>query len=205
MADAGMRLLLHRRELRRVRATPDPDAPAARALAPGEVRLRVAHVALTPEAMACARAGERLGCWRFFPGEDALWGCLPMWGHATVVESRQPALACGQRVFGLLPMGTHLVVAPTYCGAGGFADGSAHRATLPLVYSQFSFVPNDESEDHQALQALSRPLFAHRDAPPAWSAHLRWARGSAAAEEAVQSLLARGSRVTEGVMLRLAS
>lgn len=204
-AEAGMRLLLHRRELRRVRATPDPDAPAARSLADGEVRLRVAHVALTPAAVACARAGERLGCWRFFPGEDTQWGCLPMWGHATVVESRHPALACGRRVFGLLPMGTHLVVAPVVCGAGGFADGAAHRAALPLVYSLFSFAADDDSEDRQALQALSRPLFSRRTALPSGGTRLRWARGSAAAEEAVLSLLAPGGGVTEGVMLRLAS
>lgn len=208
--DAGTRLLLHRRDLRRVRATPDPDAPAARELQAGEVRLQVAHVALTPHTVACARAGEALGSWRFFPGEDALWACLPAWGHAAVAESRHPELRCGQRVFGLLPMGTHLVVQPARCSTGGFADGAAHRAALPLVYSLFSFA-GDEGPEAQARQALARPLFWQADrrpadagAGPAPTPRPRWVKGTAAAEAAYLDLLLARQDAAEGVMLSLA-
>ena len=43
-------------------------------------------------------------------------GIVPMWGHAKVVESNHPDIAVGERVYGYLPMGTHLDVVPGKIG-----------------------------------------------------------------------------------------
>lgn len=47
VATTGHRLYIQRQQLTQARLGPDPDAPAARALAPGEARLAIEHFALT--------------------------------------------------------------------------------------------------------------------------------------------------------------
>ena len=85
--DAGSRFLVARQDLRMVRIAPDPDAPARRALADGEARLAVEHFALTSNNITYGAFGDTMKYWQFFPAEDAAWGCIPVWGFATVVES----------------------------------------------------------------------------------------------------------------------
>lgn len=159
--DAGSRFLVARNDLRMVRIAPDPDAPARRALADGEVRLAVEHFALTSNNVTYGAFGDTMKYWQFFPCEDAAWGCIPVWGFATVVESLAAGVEVGQRFYGYLPMGTHLVVQPARVGALGFADGAAHRAALPAVYNHYSDCATDAGYDaaHEAQQALLRPLF----------------------------------------------
>ncbi len=159
--DAGSRFLVARRDLRDVRVAPDPDAPAERPLAEGEARLRVAQFAFTANNITYAAFGESMHYWSFFPCEDAAWGCIPVWGFAEVTESRAGGLAPGRRVYGYLPMGTHLVVQPGRVSAAGFADAAPHRAALAAVYNQYQFCDTDPAyrADREALQALLKPLF----------------------------------------------
>ncbi|WP_425261835.1 DUF2855 family protein [Rubrivivax sp. RP6-9] len=160
--DAGSRFLVARHDLRSVRIAPDSDAPAARPLAEGEARLAVAHFALTANNITYAAFGEAMKYWQFFPCGDAAWGCIPVWGFATVVESRADGVAVGRRVYGYLPMGTHLVVQPARVGAGGFVDAAPHRAELAAVYNQLHFCDADPGYDaaQEGQQAVLRPLFA---------------------------------------------
>ena len=159
--DAGSRFLVARQDLRSVRIAPDPDAPAARPLAEGEARLAVEHFALTSNNITYAAFGEAMKYWQFFPTEDAAWGCIPVWGFATVTESRAEGIAVGRRVYGYLPMGTHLVVRPVRVGRHGFHDGSAHREGLAAVYNQLTFCDADPDYDpaREGQQAVLRPLF----------------------------------------------
>ena len=155
--DAGSRLLVSRRELHDLRVAPDPDAPAARPLADSEARLAIEQFALTANNITYAAFGDSMSYWQFFPCDDAAWGCVPVWGYAAVSESRAEGIEAGRRVFGFLPMGTHLVVRPTPAG-GGFVDGAAHRQALPAVYNQYaSAAPDSAAGD--AIQAVLRPLF----------------------------------------------
>ena len=159
--DAGSRFLVSRQDLRTVRIAPDPDAPAARPLAEGEARLAVAHFALTSNNITYAAFGEAMKYWQFFPTEHAAWGCIPVWGFATVAESRAEGLAVGRRVYGYLPMGTHLVVQPARVGAHGFTDAAPHREGLAAVYNQITFCDADPGYDatQEGQQAVLRPLF----------------------------------------------
>jgi hypothetical protein len=159
--DAGSRFLVARRDLRMVRFATDPDAPAARSLADGEARLTIDQFALTSNNITYAAFGEAMKYWQFFPTEDAAWGCIPVWGFATVSESCVAGVEVGQQYYGYLPMGTHLVVRPERVGPHGFADGAPHRAELAAVYNQLTlcsadpgYVPGQEGQ-----QAVLRPLF----------------------------------------------
>jgi len=159
--DAGSRFLVARHDLRSVRFAPDPDAPAARPLADGEARLAIQHFALTSNNVTYAAFGETMKYWQFFPSEEPAWGCIPVWGFATVVESRADGVAVGQRVYGFLPMGTHLVVLPGRVGARGFVDTAVHRQELAATYNQLSFCANDPGYDaaREGQQAVLQPLF----------------------------------------------
>ena len=161
MSEHGQRLFIARAELSRAHLGPDPDAPAQRLLAPGQVRLAVEAFSLTANNITYAAFGEAMKYWQFFPAGDAALGCLPVWGFATVSESRADGVVAGRRVWGYYPAGTHLVVAPSKVSASGFVDGSEHRRELAAVYNQYVFCDADPGwrPELEGLQAVLRPLF----------------------------------------------
>lgn len=162
--DRGQRLLISRQDLQLTRWVPDPDAPAARPLHEGEARLRVQQAALTANNISYAAFGEAMKYWQFFPAADAdraAWGCLPVWGYATVAESRCEGLAVGRRVWGYYPLGTHLVVQPGRVKPEGFVDAAPHRADLAAAYQQYAFTDAEPgwTPELEGLTAVLRPLF----------------------------------------------
>ncbi len=161
MSEHGQRLFIARAELGQAHIGADPDAPAQRPLAPGQVRLAVEAFSLTANNITYAAFGEAMKYWQFFPAGDAKLGCLPVWGFATVSESRAEGVAPGRRVWGYYPAGTHLVVAPSKVSASGFVDGSAHRQELAAVYNQYVFCDADPAwrPELEGMQAVLRPLF----------------------------------------------
>lgn len=150
-----------RTDLHATRLLPDPDAPAARPLREGEVRLQVQTFALTANNITYAAFGDRMKYWAFFPSGAEGWGCIPVWGFAEVVESRHAEVATGQRVYGYLPMGHYLVVQAERVNARGFMDGAAHRRELAAIYNQLVFCATDPAYDPalEGQQAVLRPLF----------------------------------------------
>ena len=130
-------------------------------LGEGEVLLRVDRFGLTSNNVSYGVAADLVGYWRFFPAADDGWGRIPVWGFADVVESRSDSVEVGRRVFGYLPMATHLIATPTRVSQSGFTDGVAHRADLPGTYNRYQFTRADpmyrpEKENHQAVFV---PLF----------------------------------------------
>lgn len=160
-ATTASRFCVSRTDLHATRLLPDPDAPAARALAEGELRLRVQSFALTANNITYAAFGDKMKYWQFFPSRAEGWGCVPVWGFAEVVESRCADVATGQRVYGYLPMGHYLVVQPARVSTRGFMDASAHRRELAAVYNQLVFCAADPAYEPEleGQQAVLRPLF----------------------------------------------
>ncbi len=158
---ASTRFQIARLDLQTTQFALDPDAPGMRTLAPAEVRLRVERFALTANNLTYAAFGEAMKYWQFFPAADPAWACLPVWGFATVIESRVEGVAEGRRIYGCLPAGTHLVVQPQRVSAAGFHDGSAHRQELAAVYARYDFCDADPAwhPGTEGLQAVLRPLF----------------------------------------------
>jgi hypothetical protein len=156
---AANRLYIDRKDLSHVSFGPDPDA--TRPLAEGQARLAIEHFALTSNNITYAAFGEAMKYWQFFPAPDPAWGCLPVWGFARVAESRADGLAVGQRVYGYLPAGSHLVVTPGRVGAGGFSDITAHRQDLAAAYQRYQFCAHDPVGQArlEGLQAVLKPLF----------------------------------------------
>jgi hypothetical protein len=125
-----------------------------------EVLLRVSHAGLTANNVTYGVIGDLIGYWKFFPVAAEGRGVIPLWGFADVVDSTLDALPAGTRVYGYLPMASHLVVRAKLTSSG-FVDTIDHRADLPAVYNSYLVTTQDPAYDPQLedLQVLYRPLF----------------------------------------------
>jgi hypothetical protein len=152
-----MRLIIERQDLHRTRW----DEAPPRALAEGEVRLRITRVALTANNITYAAFGDAMHYWDFFPTGDAATGCLPVWGFGEVAESRHEGVKEGERFYGYFPLADELIVQPARANAGGFLDGAEHRRALHTIYNHYARCSADPGyrTDREAEQALLRPLF----------------------------------------------
>lgn len=130
------------------------------ALAEGRILLRIEKFALTANNITYAVVGEQMAYWNFFPAETG-WGRLPVWGFATVAESRHPEIAVGERVYGYLPMSSHLVVEPGKVSDSAFLDMAAHRQPMNRVYNNYRRLAADPAHDPdlEDYRALFEPLF----------------------------------------------
>lgn len=126
------------------------------ALPEGAVRLKVESFAVTANNITYAVAGDRFGYWNFFPAEGEM-GVVPMWGHAAVEESAHEDFKQGERVYGYLPMATHLTVMPGKVSDHGFMDMAAHRQPMSPIYNQYSRIAADP--EHDAGKENERMIF----------------------------------------------
>ncbi len=151
------RILEARRDDLRTTRTVQEPLPQLQA---GQALLAIDQFGLTANNVTYGATGETLGYWGFFPAADG-WGRIPAWGFAEVAQSRAEGLEPGTRVFGYLPMGTHLVVQPERIARGGFLDASAHRARLPGVYNRYRRCAGDPLYDPAAepIMTIFFPLF----------------------------------------------
>ena len=150
-------LQVRKDKLTETRLVTTEDAP----LAPGQVRVRVEHFALTSNNITYAAFGDAMSYWQFWPtGEDG-WGIVPVWGFATVSQSLHPGVAVGERLYGYWPMASSAVLQPDRLSEAGFADAAPHRAGLHAVYNQLLRCNRDPfyTPDTEGPQALLRPLF----------------------------------------------
>ena len=130
-------------------------------LADGEVLLAIDKFALTANNVSYALSGDMIGYWKFFPADEP-WGLVPVWGFADVVDSRCPDVPVGDRVWGFMPMASHVVVRPDSVTERSFTDGAAHRADLPGIYNNYQRTNGDPAplkamEDERCLLF---PLFS---------------------------------------------
>ncbi|MBS62314.1 MAG: hypothetical protein CMN27_05115 [Salinisphaera sp.] len=158
MTDTITQLMTDKTDLGR---TVTQAVPRHRPLADGEAALAIETFALTANNITYAAYGDAMRYWDFFPSGHDGFGMMPVWGFATVTESRVDGLAEGARLYGYYPMAEELIVQPVHVTERGFFDGSPHREALPTPYNQYSratealgYAP--DLADHQMLM---RPLF----------------------------------------------
>jgi hypothetical protein len=125
-------------------------------LADGQALLAVERFGITANVITYAVAGDAIGYWRFFPASEEGWGRIPVWGFAEVVASASEALDEGERLFGYLPMASHVCLTPEQRG-GAVVDTAEHRAELPPVYNRYRRVGGAPSEG-DARELVLRPL-----------------------------------------------
>ena len=130
------------------------DEPPA-VLADGEALLAVERFGLSANNITYGVAGDSLGYWRFFPASEAGWGRIPAWGFAEVVASASGALDEGERLFGYVPMASHVRLTPEEHG-GAVVDAAPHRAELPPVYNRYRRAGDAAAGD--ARELVLRPL-----------------------------------------------
>ncbi|MEZ5984700.1 MAG: DUF2855 family protein [Hyphomonas sp.] len=149
--------LIRRDDLRAVHWADQPAAP----LADGHARLKVEAFALTANNVTYATFGDAMQYWNFFPASDPSFGRVPVWGFATVEESKAEGVSVGQRVYGYLPISDRFDVQPARVSKDSFMDGAAHRQPMAPIYNTYIFTAADPSYDaaFEAQQMLFRPLF----------------------------------------------
>ncbi len=129
-------------------------------LAENAVRLRVESFSVTANNVTYAVVGDGFGYWNFFPAPDGK-GIVPMWGHAVVEHSNHPEFTIGQRVYGYLPMATHLDVLPGKISDSSFMDVADHRQPMSPIYNQYTRLSHDPEHDaaREAERMIFGPLF----------------------------------------------
>jgi hypothetical protein len=132
--------------------------PGAVPLEPGDVQLAIDHFALTANNITYAALGEAMSYWQFFPAR-AGWGRVPVWGFADVARSRHERIREGERVYGYLPMSSHLVLRADRVGEASFVDAAPHRAKLPPIYNRYQRLGAQHRREREDAQMLFRPLF----------------------------------------------
>ena len=126
----------------------------------GEVLLQIEAIAITANTVTYGVVGETVGYWKFFPAPEG-WGVVPAWGFARVVASRCAEIAVGERVYGFMPMASHLLVTPGKIGRGLFRDMAPHRQPMSAVYNQYRRLGAElpATPEREALRMLFEPLF----------------------------------------------
>jgi hypothetical protein len=129
-------------------------------LADGAVRFAIESFSVTANNITYAVVGDGFGYWNFFPAPEG-HGIVPMWGHAKVTESKCADVPVGERVYGYLPMATHLDVIPGNVSAASFVDMAEHRQPMSPIYNQYSRLSADPEHDpaHEAERMVFGPLF----------------------------------------------
>ncbi len=126
-------------------------------LSQGQVRLQIERFAMTANNITYAVIGKQLKYWDFFPTKDD-HGKIPVWGLASVSQSKQPDLAVGDRFYGYYPMSTELIVSPGKVSPFGFTDMADHRQHLAPIYNNYTKMTKEFNPMDNHL-CIFRPLY----------------------------------------------
>lgn len=132
---------------------------AGTSLHAGEVLVKIDRYAFTANNITYAAFGEAMKYWQFYPAEEG-WGRIPVWGYAHVVQSANPEIAVGERLFGYFPMSSYHVIPATRIKPDSLFDGSPHRAELAAAYNQYVRLGTAPAQDPllEDSHAVLRPL-----------------------------------------------
>ncbi|GAB5378700.1 MAG: DUF2855 family protein [Aliiglaciecola sp.] len=130
------------------------------ALEHDEVLLKIESFGFSANNITYALMGDMMGYWGFFPAEEG-YGILPIWGFATVEASRCDEVKVGEKVFGYLPLSSHLVIKAGNITRQSFYDVSEKRKSISPVYDQYVRTAVDPGYDpkNEDWQLNFRPLF----------------------------------------------
>jgi hypothetical protein len=129
-------------------------------LSTNEVLLKIDSFGFSANNITYSVFGDKMGYWGFFPADDT-WGIVPMWGFATVLESNHGEVKVGEKIFGYLPMASHLVITAGKTSATHFFDINDKRKSISPVYDNYVRCATDPGyqPDREAWQLNYRPLF----------------------------------------------
>ncbi|MEO0451092.1 MAG: DUF2855 family protein [Pseudomonadota bacterium] len=123
-------------------------------VAAGEVCVEIERFSLTTNNITYAVFGEMLNYWGYFPTEKG-FGVVPVWGFGEVVASRCEAIAVGERIFGFLPMSSHVTLMPDAVSDLCFSDSMPHRLDLHPWYNRYFRCDQDPVYSEATVDAQS--------------------------------------------------
>lgn len=129
-------------------------------MAEDEVLLEINSLGFSANNITYAVFGDKMGYWGFFPASKD-WGIVPMWGFATVVKSNHVDVQVGEKVYGYLPMASHLLIKAGKTSPSNFFDVSETRKSISTVYDNYLRCASDPGyqASREAWQLNYRPLF----------------------------------------------
>lgn len=129
-------------------------------LTEGDVLLEVNDFGFSANNITYALLGDKMGYWGFFPAEEG-YGKVPIWGFATVVASQHADIVIGEKVFGYLPMASHLLISADKATKRGFIDVAERRKTIAPLYDYYVRCAADPGykADKEGWQLNYWPLF----------------------------------------------
>lgn len=125
-----------------------------------QVILQIDSFGFSANNITYALLGDKMAYWGFFAADEG-WGKVPVWGFATVVASKHPDVLVGEKVFGYLPMASHLLITAGKTKATNFFDVDPKRKSISPVYDNYVRCASDPGyqKDREAWQLNYRPLF----------------------------------------------
>ena len=155
----------------------DLEAP----LPPSAVRVKTTLIALTANNLGYAALGTHLHWWDAFPvpssasppfNDSAVYGIVPAWGYATVLESSIPSIRSGSLLWGCWPLSTHSVtlqLKPTL-PQDHWLETSDHRKSLMPLYQRYVLAHGPPSPLTEPSSAVLEKLAKTALLKPLWEA-----------------------------------
>jgi hypothetical protein len=148
--------------------------PAPVSLKMNEVNLSIDRFAFTANNMTYANAGgPPLNYWKFYDHltrpdlekrrspRASKWGCIPVWGVATVKESRNRNVREGDRYYGFFPMADSVTFEPSKASEAAFTV-PRYDPDLAAVYNTYVNTATDAfytGPSNENSMCVYRPLF----------------------------------------------
>lgn len=136
-------------------------------LEPGQIAVSIDSTGMTANNVTYAMLGnyaegfgENRGYFDYFSDPEEP-GRLPMWGFATVTQSRAEGIEMGDRLYGYFPLASDTILTVDGGGKRGFTDVTPRRTYLPGLYNNYkllSGLPDYRPQDHD-LWPIYRGLF----------------------------------------------
>ena len=104
----------------------------------GQILVAIDKFAMTANNVTYAAAGNLFGYWQFYPTGEDPWGKVTVWGIGEVISSQLKEIDVGERLYGLFPMSSHVLMTPGDVTDRGFTDLVPHRQALPGLYNQYA-------------------------------------------------------------------
>lgn len=162
MANTGWAINIDRDDVSKAQVVTESLSPGE-----GQIVVQLDSYAMTANNVTYAVFGKPVGLfgndqgyWDFFAERDTP-GRLPVWGFATVTESRAEGISPGDRYYGYYPMASHALLTPGNVTASSFTDVTPRRTTLPPIYNQYQrmLAIADYRSEHHDYWPVFRPLF----------------------------------------------
>ncbi|RFU78353.1 hypothetical protein TARUN_3875 [Trichoderma arundinaceum] len=143
-------------------------------LAAGDIRIQSRIISITTNNFGYARLGHLFGWWNVWPVAPSLpapynnaskYGRISSWGYGEVIESQNPKVPVGTKLYGYLPIGDYpeILRVTVEEKTGHILETSERRAALMHIYNRYLPFPPQTNliadKVSRGWDSVMRPLF----------------------------------------------